>query len=65
MPNRKISDVYENLGEDIKDAEGNVILEHGIPFILVSDYYHKNLNDQALYEQFIKQIKNGEPLESS
>jgi hypothetical protein len=45
MPNRKISNIYENLGEDIKDSEGNVVLEHGIPFVLVSDYYDKGLND--------------------
>ena len=61
MPNRKISNIYENLGEDIKDSEGNVVLEHGLPFILVSDYYNSGLNDQSLYEQYIKQIKNGEP----
>ena len=60
MPNRKISDIYENLGEDIRDSEGNVVLEHGIPFILVSDYYNAGLNDQSLYEKYINQVKNGE-----
>lgn len=55
MPNRKISNIYENPDEDIKDSEGNVALEHGIPFILVSDYY-TGLNDRDLYKQYIKQI---------
>ena len=61
MPNRKISDIYENLNEDIKDSEGNVVLEHGIPFILVSDYYDSKINDKILYQEYIKQIKEGLP----
>lgn len=63
MPNRKISQVLENLKEDIKDAEGNIVLEHGIPFVLVSDYY-SNMTDTELFEKYIEQISNkdSEPL---
>jgi hypothetical protein len=53
MPNRKISQVLENLKEDIKDAEGNIVLEHGIPFVLVSDYY-SNMTDTELFEKYIE-----------
>lgn len=62
MPNRKISNIYENLDEDILDSDGNVALEHGIPFILVSDYY-TDINERDLYKEYIKQITtpNSEP----
>jgi hypothetical protein len=52
MPNRKISDVYTNVSENVVGRNG-IILEKGIPFILVSDYYSE-LNDLDLYKKFIE-----------
>jgi hypothetical protein len=58
MPNRKISQVYENLEDTLMAADGTVALEHGIPFILVSDYYSKDTNDQELFKEYLKQIQD-------
>ena len=53
MPNRRISDVYTNVSENVVGRNG-IVLEKGIPFILVSDYYSE-LNDLDLYKKFIEQ----------
>jgi len=53
MPDRKISDVYTNVSENVVGRNG-IIIEKGIPFILVSDYY-SNLNDRDLYKKYIEQ----------
>lgn len=69
FPSRKISAIYENITKeengfgDIKDANGNIVIKKGLPFILVSDFYSPQVSDEDLYKEYIKQISdpNSEP----